>query len=224
MAEASYRAWRNSPWPVLRSRMTASRSARTGWSTTSRRSDMGATITSRAACLPPMRNVELKARDPDPDRSLERALALGADDRGEITQRDTYFAEARGRLKLREQETGGSALWDELIEYSRADSSGPGTSNYRRVPIADAAALRDALDAALRNARDGYKAATAAALGGRAHPPRRGGGARQLPGARGGRPRPDSDLSGERDKVERLRRGSASRTRTWSPAATRTSS
>ena len=54
-----------------------------------------------------MRNVELKARDPDPARTLERALALGAEDRGEIRQRDTYFAGARGRLKLREQQTGG---------------------------------------------------------------------------------------------------------------------
>jgi homotetrameric cytidine deaminase len=95
-----------------------------------------------------MRNVELKARDPDPARTLERALALGADDRGEIRQRDTYFSKARGRLKLREQETGGSPLWDELIEYSRADSTDPRTSTYRRVPVADVAPLRDALDAA----------------------------------------------------------------------------
>jgi len=95
-----------------------------------------------------MRNVELKARDPDPARTLERALALGADDRGEITQRDTYFAAARGRLKLREQETGGSPLWDELIEYSRADSTDARTSTYRRVPVADVASLREALDAA----------------------------------------------------------------------------
>ena len=96
-----------------------------------------------------MRNVELKARDPDPDRSFERALALGADDRGEIKQRDTYFAAVRGRLKLREQEAGGSPLWDELIGYSRADSTEPGTSSYLRVPVADAAALREALDSAL---------------------------------------------------------------------------
>ncbi len=95
-----------------------------------------------------MRNVELKARDPDPARTLERALALGADDRGEIRQRDTYFVAARGRLKLREQETGGSPLWDELIEYSRADSTDARTSTYLRVPVADAASLRDALDAA----------------------------------------------------------------------------
>ena len=95
-----------------------------------------------------MRNVELKARDHDPARTLERALALGADDRGEIRQRDTYFSRARGRLKLREQETGGSPLWDELIEYSRANSVDARTSTYRRVPVADAAPLREALDAA----------------------------------------------------------------------------
>jgi homotetrameric cytidine deaminase len=95
-----------------------------------------------------MRNVELKARDPDPARSLERALALGAEDKGEILQRDTYFAGAHGRLKLREQQAGGSPLWDELIEYSRADSTDARTSSYRRVPVADAEPLREALDAA----------------------------------------------------------------------------
>ena len=35
--------------------------------------------------------MELKALDPDPARTLERALALGAEDRGVIVQRDTYF-------------------------------------------------------------------------------------------------------------------------------------
>jgi hypothetical protein len=85
-----------------------------------------------------MRNVELKARDLDPARTLERALALGAEDRGEFNQRDTYFAGSRGRLKLREHVAGGSPLWDELIEfsqelieYSRADETEARTSNYR---------------------------------------------------------------------------------------------
>ena len=91
-----------------------------------------------------MRNVELKARDPDPARTLERALALGAEDRGEISQRDTYFAGARGRLKLREQEPGE----DELIAYHRPDDKRAGTSVYHRVPVPDAVALREALDAA----------------------------------------------------------------------------
>ncbi len=95
-----------------------------------------------------MRNVELKARDPDPARTLERAIALGAEDKGEIRQRDTYFMGARGRLKLREQQAGGSPFWDELIEYSRDDSTDASTSTYRRVPVADAAPLLEALDAA----------------------------------------------------------------------------
>jgi homotetrameric cytidine deaminase len=91
------------------------------------------------------RNVELKARDRDPARSLERALALGADDRGELVQRDTYFATPRGRLKLREQEPGGA----ELIAYERSDRADARESRYRLAPVADGAALREALDAAL---------------------------------------------------------------------------
>jgi homotetrameric cytidine deaminase len=102
-----------------------------------------------------MRNVELKARDPDPARTLERVVALGAEDRGEFRQRDSYFAGANGRLKLREHEKGGSPLWDELIEYSseligyaRPDSTEARTSVYHRVPVADVVPLRDALEAA----------------------------------------------------------------------------
>jgi homotetrameric cytidine deaminase len=102
-----------------------------------------------------MRNVELKARDPDPARTLERALELGAEDRGEFRQRDTYFAGATGRLKLREHEAGGSPMWDELIEYSheligytRPDSTEARTSTYLRVPVADVAPLHEALEAA----------------------------------------------------------------------------
>jgi homotetrameric cytidine deaminase len=93
----------------------------------------------------PQRNLEIKARDADPRRSLELALELGAEDKGEIEQRDTYFARARGRLKLREQTPGDS----ELIEYRRPDEEGPRTSEFRRVPVPDPDALREALDAAL---------------------------------------------------------------------------
>jgi homotetrameric cytidine deaminase len=93
----------------------------------------------------PRRNVELKARDPDPERSLRRALALGAEDHGDLRQRDTYFAAPRGRLKLREQEPGGA----ELIAYERADAARARESRYRLVPVADPAALREALGAAL---------------------------------------------------------------------------
>jgi homotetrameric cytidine deaminase len=91
----------------------------------------------------PQRNLEIKARDPDPARSLERALALGAEDRGEIFQRDTYFARASGRLKLREQTPGDA----ELIQYRRPDESGPRVSDYRIVPAPEG--LGAVLDAAL---------------------------------------------------------------------------
>jgi homotetrameric cytidine deaminase len=91
------------------------------------------------------RNIEFKARDPQPARTLELALGLGAEDRGEIAQTDTYFACARGRLKLREQRPGDA----ELIQYRRADAPDARESRYRRVPVADAPALREALDAAL---------------------------------------------------------------------------
>ena len=94
---------------------------------------------------PPRRNVELKARDPHPERSLERARALGADDRGELRQRDTYFAAPNGRLKLREQEPGGA----ELIAYERSDAARARESRYRIVAVEDPAAIREALDAAL---------------------------------------------------------------------------
>jgi adenylate cyclase class IV len=50
----------------------------------------------------PASNVEVKAVDPHPDRTLALALELGADDRGVLRQRDTYFRATRGRLKLRE--------------------------------------------------------------------------------------------------------------------------
>ena len=93
----------------------------------------------------PQRNLEIKARDPDSQRSLERALALGAEDCGEITQRDTYFGRTAGRLKLREQSPGDA----ELIEYRRPDDAGPRVSDYRLVPVSDPDALREALDAAL---------------------------------------------------------------------------
>jgi homotetrameric cytidine deaminase len=93
----------------------------------------------------PRRNIEIKARDSDPERTLERALALGAEDRGELAQRDTYFARASGRLKLREQSPGEA----ELIEYRREDEAAARASDYRVVPVPDPGALSDALDTAL---------------------------------------------------------------------------
>jgi homotetrameric cytidine deaminase len=89
--------------------------------------------------------VELKARDAEPARTLRLALAAGAEDRGTIEQRDTYFAAPRGRLKLREEAPGDA----HLIAYERADGPPARQSRYRLAPVPDAGALRDALDAAL---------------------------------------------------------------------------
>jgi hypothetical protein len=51
----------------------------------------------------PRRNVECKALDLDPRRSLDGCRKLEAEDHGEILQRDTYFEVTNGGLKLREE-------------------------------------------------------------------------------------------------------------------------
>ena len=81
----------------------------------------------------PRRNVELKAVDPDPARTLALALALGASDEGVLVQRDTYFRVGSGRLKLREEEPGAA----HLIAYSRPDDPAVRVSSYRVLPAAD---------------------------------------------------------------------------------------
>lgn len=90
------------------------------------------------------RNIEMKAHDPDPARSQEAALALGATDEGWLQQLDTYFRVQHGRLKLREQD--GAA---ELIQYERTDEAIERPSNYRLVPIQDPDVLKEALATAL---------------------------------------------------------------------------
>jgi homotetrameric cytidine deaminase len=90
-------------------------------------------------------NLELKAVDPDPERSLAVCRELGAEDRGVLRQRDTYFRARGGRLKLREEEPGGATL----VHYDRPDGAETRESRYRLVPIDDPDTLRAALDAAL---------------------------------------------------------------------------
>jgi len=87
------------------------------------------------------RNVELKAKDPDPGRSRAICEELGAEDRGVLSQRDTYFRVPNGRLKLRED--GGPPA--ELIAYTRADLPGESESAYRIVEVAQPEELRQAL-------------------------------------------------------------------------------
>ena len=93
----------------------------------------------------PRRNVELKALDPDPARSLAVCRELGAEDRGVLRQRDTYFRARSGRLKLREEEPGGAVL----IQYDRPDAAAARESRYRLTRVADPDELRASLDAAL---------------------------------------------------------------------------
>jgi adenylate cyclase class IV len=81
-----------------------------------------------------MHNLELKAVDRDPDRTLAAALAF-ADDHGVLHQRDTYFATDDGRLKLREQD-GQPA---QLIAYSRPDDASERRSDYTITEVDPAA-------------------------------------------------------------------------------------
>jgi homotetrameric cytidine deaminase len=93
----------------------------------------------------PRRNIELKALDPDPDRSLAVVRELGAEDHGVLVQRDTYFRVPSGRLKLREEQPGGATL----VQYDRPDAAEARLSSYRLVPVEDPDGLRAALDASL---------------------------------------------------------------------------
>jgi adenylate cyclase, class 2 len=94
---------------------------------------------------PARRNVELKAHDPDPEGSLSVCHALGADDRGVLSQRDTYFDVPRGGLKLREESPGSP----HLIQFERAQRPEERLSSYRIVAIADGETARAALTTAL---------------------------------------------------------------------------
>jgi homotetrameric cytidine deaminase len=99
--------------------------------------------------MAPNRNVELKARDQDPEKTLRAALAHGAQDQGVLTQADTYFAAREGRLKLRVQRAEGAEPSATLIAYARADEAAARTSAYHLVDVAEPSALAAALDASL---------------------------------------------------------------------------
>ncbi len=90
-------------------------------------------------------NVELKARDSDPLGTVARCRALGAEDRGILSQRDTYFIARSGRLKLREDGSGGG----ELIAYHRPDDAQAAESRYVLAPVSAPAEVAEALAIAL---------------------------------------------------------------------------
>jgi adenylate cyclase class IV len=89
----------------------------------------------------PRRNIELKATDPDQSASLEVCRALGAEDRGTIAQRDTYFEVARGGLKLREEQPGRP----HLIQFERASEPQQRESRYRIIEVSGQASPSAAL-------------------------------------------------------------------------------
>ena len=91
------------------------------------------------------RNIEIKARIDSVNTLLPRAQAVSGGRPETIDQDDTFFRVPHGRLKLREFADGSA----ELIHYHRPDSldakASPRASDYVRVPVPDAAALREAL-------------------------------------------------------------------------------
>ena len=88
-------------------------------------------------------NVELKARDPNPEVTAARCLNLGAVSAGTLDQSDVYYRARNGRLKLRTQADGGS----ELIAYRRPDAADASESSYVRAPASESVA--EALEVAL---------------------------------------------------------------------------
>jgi predicted adenylyl cyclase CyaB len=91
-----------------------------------------------------VRNLEAKFQLADHAEAEARATAIGYRRRAILTQRDTFFRVANGKLKMREE--NGCAV---LIYYHR-DESGPlMLSNYEIVPIADPPATLRMLTEAL---------------------------------------------------------------------------
>ncbi len=87
------------------------------------------------------RNIEIKARIDAIEALLPHARALADGEPELIEQDDTFFHAAHGRLKLRQFDDGSA----ELIHYHRGDGTEARASDYVRVPVADAAALHEAL-------------------------------------------------------------------------------
>lgn len=78
-------------------------------------------------------------------RSVEVCGGLGAEDKGTLIQRDTYFDVPRGRLKLREEPEAVA----HLIAYERPDLLEQKESRYWLVEVLESAELREALAAVL---------------------------------------------------------------------------
>jgi len=91
------------------------------------------------------RNIEIKARAANLDALIAKAAAIASEGPIELTQDDTFFACAEGRLKLRVFASDRG----ELIFYRRADETGPKESFYVRAPTSSPDLLRETLSLAL---------------------------------------------------------------------------
>ena len=87
------------------------------------------------------RNVEIKARVHNMDRTRHLVAEAAERDPEELEQIDTFFQVDSGRLKLREFGDGTA----ELIYYNRPNQPGPKESSYERTPISHAPSMRDLL-------------------------------------------------------------------------------
>ena len=91
-----------------------------------------------------MRNLEAKFRVGDAALARIRAEAIGFPVSATLLQRDTFFRVAHGKLKLREEADRAA-----LIHYRRAREGALEVSDYEIAPVANPAALRAILAAAL---------------------------------------------------------------------------
>jgi predicted adenylyl cyclase CyaB len=91
------------------------------------------------------RNVEIKARVADLASVEALARRIATEGPTEISQDDTFFRCANGRLKLREL----SPVEGQLIYYSRPDVTGPKVSDYWISETGSPAAMRETLARAL---------------------------------------------------------------------------
>jgi predicted adenylyl cyclase CyaB len=91
-----------------------------------------------------MRNLEAKFRIVDVRQARARAEAIGFALRASLVQRDTFFAVAQGKLKMREEVAGAA-----LIYYRRVHEGTLEVSDYEIVPVADPAPLHAMLTGAL---------------------------------------------------------------------------
>jgi predicted adenylyl cyclase CyaB len=91
-----------------------------------------------------MRNLEIKATVVSLGAVRSRLCGLeGASRLASLRQTDWYFRVPKGRLKLRQV---GSRRDAELIAYLRPDKRAARTSEFQRLPTADAAGTRRLLD------------------------------------------------------------------------------